>query len=88
MARRLLRYAPNRLAVFKQLAKHFQPNTWTGSLATLMETRLPLLDDSEIKDDPVLAAFVEEARTELKRAIEAQRRFETERDRRRDESFE
>jgi hypothetical protein len=87
-ARRLLKQAPDRLAVFKELAEHFQPNTWTGSLAALMEARLPLLDDPEIKDDPALAAFVEETRTELKRAIEAQRRFETQRDRRRDESFE
>jgi hypothetical protein len=87
-ARRLLKQAPDRLAVFKELAENFQPNTWTGSRATLMELRLPLLDDPEIKDDPALATFVEETRADLKRAIEGQRLFETERDRRRDESFE
>lgn len=87
-ARSLLKQAPDRLAVFKELTGHFQPNSWSGSLATLMESRLPLLDDPEIRDDPALADFIKQRRQDLKRAIESQRQFETEQDRRQDEKFE
>jgi hypothetical protein len=88
MARLLLRHAPDRLAVFKELADNFEPNVWSGSRATLMESRLPLLNDPEIRDDPALTKFVEQKQIELKSAIEVQRRYETERDQQQDERFE
>jgi hypothetical protein len=87
-ARRLLKQAPNRLAVLKELVEDFRPNSWSGSLATLMESRLPLLDDPDVKDDPTLAAFVEETRKELKSDIESQRKWERDRDKAQDERFE
>jgi hypothetical protein len=87
-ARQLLKQAPDRLAVFKEFMPNFHTTSWSGSLASHMETKLPLLDDPEIRDDSALASFVAQTRARLKRDVESQRRIETERDRQRDESFE
>ncbi len=88
LAREILKRAPDRLAVLKELVRSFQPLAWSGSRATIIESRLPLLDDPLVKDDATLAAFVEEKQTELKRVVENERRAETERDKARDERFE
>lgn len=87
-ARRLLKQAPDRLAVFKELVDNFQPSSWSGSLATLMEARLPLLDDPEIAHDPLLGPAADERRAELRHMVENHRRYERERDKERDERFE
>jgi hypothetical protein len=87
-ARRLLKQAPDRLAVLKEFVEDFRPNSWSGSLASLMEARLPLLGDPDVKDDPALAAFVEETRTRLRHDVERQRQAETACDKARDETFE
>jgi hypothetical protein len=84
----LLKHAPNRLAVLSELVHNFQPMSWSGSRATVMESRLPLFDDPLVRDDPTLVSFVEESRIELKRAIDIERRAETDRDKTRDERFE
>jgi hypothetical protein len=88
LVRQLLTRSPDQLAVLKELVGNFQPLSWSGSRATIMESRLPLLDDPFVRDDPTLASFVEESRVELKRVIEIERRAETERDKTRDERFE
>jgi hypothetical protein len=87
-ARRLLRQAPDRLAVFKELVDNFQPSSWSGSLATLLEARLPLLDDAEIAEDPLLGPIADERRADLRHMVENQRRYERQNDRERDERFE
>ena len=88
LARQLLLKAPDPEAVFKEIVSRLQPTSWSGSLATKLESRLKLLDQLDDGAIPALAAPLDAAKGTLKRRIEVERRRETEEDRTRSGRFE
>jgi len=84
IALRVLDSAPDRAAVLAAFSSHFQPSSWSGSLADILEGRRVLprmfLSDS----DPRVVAWAAEQDAELGRQAELERR----RERRTDERFE
>jgi hypothetical protein len=88
VARRMLKGAPDKVAVARQFAARFPPSSWSGSRAAIMENRSALLDELVGNEDPDLAAFAVAEKTRLANLIDAERNFETASDREIDERFE
>ncbi len=84
----LLEKAPDRVEVLKQFVRQFRPMSWSGSLASIMESNTELLNGLEKDPDPAVRDFVTEAKVRLRQEIEAERRWETINDAERDERFE
>lgn len=84
----LLSAAPNPKDVLKVFIERFRPMSWSGSRAAIMEANAKLLDDLDTYVKPELMHGVPEAKTLLFQEIDRERRWETERDRSRDERFE
>lgn len=82
----LLNHAPNPEPVLAIFVKQFRPTSWSGSLASVMESNAQLLDDL----DPAIRSlpFVAKAKVEILRTIEKERQWEMKQDRERDERFE
>jgi hypothetical protein len=88
LAPKLFQNAPEPRLVLKAIVRRLYPMSWSGSLATKLDSRLKLLDQLEIGDVPELRAALDEAKATLKKDIEAQRRRETDEDRARSGRFE
>lgn len=84
----LLLKAPNPEAVLKEVLYRLHPRSWSGSLATKLESRLKLLNELDIQGVPAVAPVLEAARQQLQRRILAERRAEIEEDATRGGSFE
>ena len=88
LARKLLLRAPDKEAIFKEIVNRLHPTSWSGSLATKLESRLKLLDQLDLSEMPALAGPLNKAKAVLKSRVEAERRRETEEDRARSGRFE
>jgi len=88
LAYRLIREAPDPAAVVRVLIRGFYPMGWSGSLASILESRLPLLQAllSEANDEVVEEA--KKALPKLQLAVDRQRQSEAKESRDRDERFE
>jgi hypothetical protein len=84
----LLLKAPNPEAVLKEVVYRLYPRSWSGSLATKLESRLNLLSQLDIDGVPAIAPAFERAKQELARRIDAERRSEMEEDSARSGRFE
>jgi hypothetical protein len=87
-AHALLTRAPDPGSVLAVFVERFRPGSWSGSRAAILEANACLLDSPgwHVPDD--LLPFVAAARAQLARDVATERRWETERDRARDERFE
>jgi hypothetical protein len=81
LTRRLLQKAPDPEAILGEIVRRLRPTSWSGSLATALESHLKLLDQLDIDSVPSLAVALDAARVALKRQVEVERRRETEEDR-------
>jgi hypothetical protein len=81
LALRMLAEAPDAAAVFKEMASRFHPTSWSGSLATKLESRLALLDQIDAGENATLVRSVAEARQFLEKRIIDERKRETDEDR-------
>lgn len=88
IAKDLLMSAPDRKALLEIMIRRFHPNGWSGSLAEILECRLPLLEELSRSDDTEIAQVSSEAIAPFKKSIEQQREWEAQHDRARDERFE
>jgi hypothetical protein len=88
LPRKLLERAPDPRAVLNQIARRLRPTSWSGSLASILESRLKLLADLPVGGAPELRAALEEAKDGLRRQIDAERRYENADDRARNARFE
>lgn len=88
IARKLLAQAPDRVAVLKVMVERFRPNGWSGSLAAILQSRLPLLEELAQDCDPEIARAAAEAIPAFREQIESTREWEARHDRERDERFE
>jgi hypothetical protein len=73
--------------VFKEIVGRLHPTSWSGLLATELESGLKLLDQLDIDAVPALAAALDATQATLKRRIEAEHRRETEENRARSGRF-
>lgn len=87
-AKRLINSAPDPIVILDTLFKRFRPSGWSGSLATILESRLPLLEIMAGSDDPRLVDWARSAIPNYKKNIESQREWEARDSRERDERFE
>lgn len=87
-ARALLTHAPDPRSVLEALIARFQPMSWSGSRAAIMEENARLLDGLGPLVSSDITPFLTEARTRLAREVAEERQRETERDRATDERFE
>jgi hypothetical protein len=78
---KLLQRAPDPSLVLKEIIQRLHPSSWSGSLATILESRLKLLEELSIGDLPGLKTALDEAKAGLKTEIERQRQAEAEEDR-------
>ena len=76
IALHLLEKAPDRVEVLKQFARQFEPMSWSGSRASIVESNAKLLDELEAYPDPAVVDFVAQEKVRLGQAIEAERRAE------------
>lgn len=88
IALRLIEIAPDRPALMDILIDRFSPMSWSGSRATIMESRIPLFEALLDHDDAELVEAAKSRLLSFKEAVEAERSHEAERDRERDERFE
>ena len=75
-------------AILNEIVHRLRPTSWSGSLASKLETRLKLLGDLSVGDAPDLKAALEEAKDLLRKQIDGQRQYETKEDKARSGRFE
>jgi hypothetical protein len=88
LARKLLENAPDPRAVLNEIVYRLRPISWSGSLATKLESRLKLLGDLPVGDAPDLKAALEQAKDQLRKQIDGQRQREMQEDKARSGRFE
>jgi hypothetical protein len=88
LPRKLLENAPEPRIILNEMVYRLRPISWSGSLASKLESRLKLLGDLPVGDAPDLKAALEEAKDRLRKQIDGQRRRETEEDKARSGRFE
>ncbi|PAQ07569.1 hypothetical protein CIT26_21245 [Mesorhizobium temperatum] len=85
----LLRSAPNKQAVMSEVIPRLVPNSWSGSRASIIEERLPLLRSLNPADDQEIERVIDAAAdARLRELIDAERRREMVEERADSESFE
>jgi hypothetical protein len=87
-ARLVLKKAPDRLQVLTEFLSRFRPRMWSGSRAAIIESNARMLDELDFEGDAAAISFIEKAKKRLADEIAEERRWETQRDRGRDERFE
>jgi hypothetical protein len=88
LTRELLLKAFNKGAVFKEIVDRLHPTSWSGSLASQLESRLKLLDRLDLGDMPALVGLLDEAKAVLKNRVDLERQRESKEDRARSGRFE
>lgn len=88
LASQLLAKAPDARAVFKVIVQRLHPRSWSGSLATKLESRLKLLEQLPLGDTPRLVEAFNEAKALLQQRITAARKREADEDRSHSARFE
>ena len=88
LASELLTNSPDAPAVFKEIVQRLRPMSWSGSLATKLESRLKLLEQLPLGDVPGLAEAFNEAKALLQERVAAERKREADDDRGRSGRFE
>lgn len=88
MAMKLLSEAPDGPAVMEIMIDRFRPMGWSGSLAAIMESRLPLFDILLEHEDPDIMQAAKDCLARYNKSLAAQREWEAKDDRARDERFE
>jgi hypothetical protein len=88
ITRTLLLNAPDKEAVFKEIANRLIPEGGYGSISSQYESRLKLLNQLDLSDMPILTVPVANAKGELQKEVDVWRSRETERDRERSGRFE
>jgi hypothetical protein len=86
IARRFLDQAPDPREVLKAYVAQFTPNGWSGSLAAILESHVPLLE--ELAMHPALATIVTEERALFVKYIAQEKDREARTAKNRDERFE
>jgi hypothetical protein len=76
LARRMLLAAPDPIPVLSAMIQQLRPNGWSGSLASILESRLALLERLDISGLPTLIEAYEAGRENLRRAIASERALE------------
>ena len=85
---RILHEAPEPLEILSQFIEGFRPSGWSGSLADILASRLPLLEGLIQDAVPAIASAAKGAVTSYRDEIERVRKWEASHDRNRDERFE
>ena len=88
LALKLIDLAPDPVSVIREFTERFWPSSWSGSLASILESRMALLNDLLQHPNSSVADFAAERITQLRAEIEEERTRETARERGRDERFE
>jgi hypothetical protein len=88
LARRLLAEAPNAAAVFEQVVSRLYPTSWSGSLATKLESRLALLNQIDVGQNATLAEAITKAKRLFEKRVVDERKHETDEDRSQSGRFE
>jgi hypothetical protein len=88
LAWKLLAKAPDAHAVFKRIVQQLRPMSWSGSLATMLESRLKLLEQLPLGNTPEVGKAFSEAKAGLQDWIGAERKREVDQDRSRSGRFE
>jgi hypothetical protein len=88
IAHRLLAEAPNAAAVFEVMASRLYPTSWSGSLATKLESRLALLKQIDVSQNPKIAKPIDKAKQAFEKRIVEERKRETDEDGQRSGRFE
>lgn len=84
----LLQAAPDKSKIAIIFIERFYPRSWSGSLANILNAKLPLLSDLNPNNEPDLKPIISEAEAKLMSWIEAERKREESEERGRNESFE
>lgn len=88
LAIELLKRAPDPLTILNTFIKRFTPRGWSGSLASILESRLNLLDRLGELNSSSFEDHLPKMRSQLAEDIATRRKHEEERDRSRDDRFE
>lgn len=87
-ALRLVREAPDPVAVLEVLLDRLHPSAWSGSLADKLSARLSLLEALTQEPDERISKWAAAEVPKFSESIEKARVWEAEHDRERDEKFE
>jgi hypothetical protein len=88
LAHRLLAEGPDAATVFNEMAPRLHPTSWSGSLATKLESRLALLNQIDAKQNAALAESIAKAQQYFEKWIVDERKRETAEDRSQNARFE
>ncbi|MNR46123.1 hypothetical protein D3C85_1650510 [compost metagenome] len=84
---KLIRGAPDPVAVLGEFAAHFRPSGWSGSLADILSRREALLVGLADDPDQRIREWAKTAIPTLREEVEKARQWEANLDRERDERF-
>ncbi len=83
----LLEFAPDQEKILNIFVRRFSPRTWSGSRAAIMRQRLKVLDQINTQNNPDLATYIANIKTDFAQSIAKEER-EEEKHERRQSSFE
>ncbi|OCH28947.1 hypothetical protein A6E12_08705 [Aliivibrio fischeri] len=86
--RRLLDISPNPVDVLSRINSSLIPSSWSGSRASILESRLSVYSDLEEYDNSEVQLWACSEKASLQIRIEIERKWEEERDQKTDERFE
>ena len=78
LAVRLLKSAPQSMAVLQTIIGRANPSSWSGSFSAKLESRAKLLEKLDVDSSVELQQAKEAARAKFVKEAEAERRAETE----------
>lgn len=84
----ILHAAPNKAAVLERFVARFEPNSWSGSRADIIEKRADLLLELDRDNEMGLRPVAAEAHQKFKEVVKRAREWEEKHERRRSEAFE
>jgi hypothetical protein len=87
-AKAIFKIAQQKAPILNAFVTRFAPTTYSGSLATIIRSRIPMLDELNLEQDPSIAQMIEEAKEKLNMKADSEAAWDEERNQTRNVSFE
>ncbi|MEK0315641.1 hypothetical protein [Cohnella sp. 56] len=88
LADKFVAHAPDPVEVLKNFGDKFHPSRWSGSLSTILESRLKLIDEYKEHTNPKISQWAYQKELDLKREIQFHQEREQRRQSEENERFE
>lgn len=87
LAEHIIDNSPNAESVLDNFYNRFHPNSWGGSLASILQTRMPLIGSLKNHENPAVVDWAFNAEIKFEKMIQLERQKEVEREQARNDEY-